>query len=101
LGVPVVAEFTSPEPRTIVMRIVDGEGTGSVVETHATPLGRGPDGLPRTAVVEAVVAHSDRPGFVPAVRAAPLIEPFMRRAATRLWRDDLIYAERIFRRRHG
>jgi hypothetical protein len=99
LGVPVVAEFTSPEPRTIVMRIVDGEGTGSVVETHATPLGRGPDGLPRTAVVEAVVAHSDRPGFVPAVRAAPLIKPFMRRAATRLWRDDLIYAERIFRLR--
>ena len=46
LGVPVVAEFTSPEPRTIVMRIVDGEGTGSVVETHATPLGPGPDGLP-------------------------------------------------------
>ena len=45
------------------MRIVDGEGTGSVVETHATPLGTGPDGLPRTAVLEAVVAHSDRPGF--------------------------------------
>ena len=27
-----------PDARTIVMRIVDGEGTGSVVETHATPL---------------------------------------------------------------
>ena len=64
LGVPVVAEFTSPEPRTIVMRIVDGEGAGSVVETHATPAAPGPDGLPRTAVLEAVVAHSDRPGFV-------------------------------------
>ncbi len=38
LGVPVVAEFTSPQARCIVMRIVDGEGTGSVVETHATPL---------------------------------------------------------------
>ena len=63
LGVPVVAEFASPEPRTIVMRIVDGEGTGSVVETHATPVGPGPDGLPRTAVLEAVIAHSDRPGF--------------------------------------
>jgi Domain of unknown function (DUF5914)/Rieske [2Fe-2S] domain len=96
LGVPVVAEFTSPEPRTIVMRIVEGEGTGSVVETHATPVGPGADGLPRTAVVEAVVAHSDRPGFVHALRAAPVIKPFMRRAATRLWRDDLAYAERIF-----
>jgi hypothetical protein len=99
LGVPVIAEFTSPEPRTIVMRIVDGEGTGSVVETHATPLGPGSDGLPRTAVLEAVVAHSDRPGFAHALRAAPLITPFMRRAATRLWRDDLDYAERIFRLR--
>ena len=45
------------------MRIVDGEGAGSVVETHATPVGAGPDGLPRTAVLEAVIAHSDRPGF--------------------------------------
>ena len=89
LGIPVVAEFTSPEPRTIVMRIVDGEGSGSVVETHATPLGRGADGLPRTAVLEAVVAQSDRPGFAHALRGAPLIRPLMRRAATRLWRDDL------------
>jgi len=96
LGVPVVAEFTSPEPRTIVMRIVEGEGTGSVVETHATPVDPGADGLPRTAVLEAVVAHSDRPGFVHALHAAPVIKPFMRRAATRLWRDDLQYAERIF-----
>ena len=70
LGIPVVAEFTSPEPRTIVMRIVDGEGSGSVVETHATPVGRGPDGLPRTAVLEAVIAHSDRPGFMYALRGA-------------------------------
>jgi hypothetical protein len=101
VGIPVVAEFTSPEPRTIVMRVVDGEGSGSVVETHATPLGPGPDGLSRTAVLEAVVAHSDRPGFVHAVRAAPLIKPFMRWAATRLWRDDLEYAERIFRLRTG
>jgi hypothetical protein len=96
LGVPVVAEFASPEPRTIVMRIVEGEGTGSVVETHATPVDPGADGLPRTAVLEAVVAHSDRPGFVHALHAAPVIKPFMRRAATRLWRDDLQYAERIF-----
>jgi hypothetical protein len=100
LGVPVIAEFTSPEPRTIVMRIVDGEGAGSVVETHATPLGPGPDGLPRTAVLEAVIAHSDRPGFAHATRAAPLIKPIMRHSANRLWRDDLQYAERIFKLRN-
>ncbi|MCX2930902.1 DUF5914 domain-containing protein [Mycobacterium sp. CVI_P3] len=96
LGVPVIAEFTAPEPRTIVMRIVDGEGTGSVVETHATPVGPGPDGRPRTAVIEAVVAQSDRTGFRNSLRAAPLITPLMRFAATRLWRDDLAYAERRF-----
>ena len=91
-GVPVIAEFTSPERRTIVMRIVDGEGTGSVVETHATPVGPGP----RTAVIEAVIAHSDRSGFAHTRRVAPLITPFMRYAATRLWRDDLAYAERRY-----
>jgi hypothetical protein len=95
-GVPVVAEFTSPEPRTIVMRIVDGEGAGSVVETHATPLGPGPDGRPRTAVIEAVIAHSDRAGFAHTRRVAPLLTPVMRFAATRLWRDDLAYAERRY-----
>jgi hypothetical protein len=96
LGVPVIAEFVSPEPRTIVMRIVEGEGAGSVVETHATPLGRGSDGLVRTAVFEAVIAHSDRPGFAHALRAGRLITPLMRRAATRLWHDDLAYAERRY-----
>jgi hypothetical protein len=95
-GVPVVAEFTAPGPRTIVMRIVDGEGAGSVVETHATPIGTGPDGLPRSAVIEAVIAHSDRPGFVHALRGQPLIAPFMRYAAAKLWRDDLAYAERRY-----
>lgn len=102
LGVPVVAEFTSPEPRTILMRIIEGEGSGSVVETHATPLGAGADGRPRTAVVEAVVAHSDRPGFAYALRAKTLLAPAMRQAATRLWRDDLVYAERLYTvREHG
>lgn len=101
VGVPVVAEFISPEPRTILMRIVDGEGTGSVVETHATPLGPGLDGRPRTAVLEAVIAHSDRPGFAHALRGAPLITPLMKHAATRLWRDDLVYAERVFALRNG
>lgn len=96
VGAPVVAEFTCPEARTVVMRIVDGEGTGSVVETHATPLGLGPDGRPRTAVLEATIAHSDRPGFQRAARAAPLITPLMRRAAAKLWRDDLAYAERRY-----
>jgi hypothetical protein len=98
-GIPVIAEFTTPEPRTIVMRIVEGEGAGSVVETHATPLGPGPDGMPRTEVIEAVIAYSDRPGFVHALRGAPLITPFMRRAAARLWRDDLAYAERLYQLR--
>jgi hypothetical protein len=95
-GVPVLAEFVCPGPRTVVMRIVEGEGAGSVVETHATPLGRGADGRHRTAVIEATVATSERPGFGVAAKLAPAIRPLMRRTATRLWRDDLAYAERRY-----
>ncbi|MDP7703047.1 MULTISPECIES: DUF5914 domain-containing protein [unclassified Mycobacterium] len=100
-GVPTIAEFTCPDARTIVMRIVEGEGAGSVVETHATPIGPGPDGHPRVAVIEAVVAHSQRPGFKAALSVAPLVAPLMRYAANRLWRDDLAYAERRYRLRSG
>ncbi|MET8900982.1 DUF5914 domain-containing protein [Streptomyces sp. NPDC004538] len=94
LVVPVRAEFTAPEPRTVVMRITDGEGSTSVVETHATPLTAEGAERPRTAVVEAVVAASDRRGFALARAAAPVLRPLMRRTAGRLWRDDLAYAER-------
>ncbi|MER6348066.1 DUF5914 domain-containing protein [Streptomyces sp. NPDC001595] len=94
LVVPVRAVFTAPGPRTVVMRITEGEGVGSVVETHATPLGPDEHGRPRTAVIEAVVAASDRPGFALARRAAPVLRPLVRTSAARLWRDDLAYAER-------
>ena len=86
IGMPVLAEFTVPEPRTIVMRIVKGDAAGSVVETHATPLGPGPDGRPRTAVIEAVIASSDRAGFQQSLRFAPLksdVAPLLREAAER------------------
>jgi nitrite reductase/ring-hydroxylating ferredoxin subunit len=101
LGVPTIAEFTCPEARTIVMRIVEGEGVGSVVETHATPIGPGTDGRPTVAVIEAVIAQSPRPGFKVAQTAAPLIRPLMRHAANRLWRDDMDYAERRYQLRAG
>ncbi|MCW2903775.1 MAG: Rieske (2Fe-2S) protein [Streptosporangiaceae bacterium] len=101
LGVPVLAEFVCPEPRTVVMRILEGEGAGSLVETHATPLGPGRDGRPRTAVIEATIATSARPGFAVARLGAPLLRPLMRRAAARLWRDDLAYAERRYALRTG
>ncbi|MFD8274735.1 DUF5914 domain-containing protein [Streptomyces flaveolus] len=94
LVVPVRAEFTAPEPRTVVMHITEGEGRTSVVETHATPLTAAGGPRPRTAVVEAVVAASDRRGFALARAAAPALRPLMRRTAGRLWRDDLAYAER-------
>lgn len=94
LVVPVRAVFTAPEPRTVVMHITEGEGAGSVVETHATPLGPDDKGRPRTAVIEAIVAASDRRGFAAARGIAPVLRPVMRAAAGRLWRDDLAYAER-------
>ncbi|MEU3985743.1 DUF5914 domain-containing protein [Streptomyces sp. NPDC026672] len=92
--VPVRAEFTAPGPRTVLMRITEGEGETSVVETHATPLGPDDRGGPRTLVLEAVTATSPRPGFVLARRAAPLLRPLVHAVVGRLWRDDLAYAER-------
>ncbi|MGW7575590.1 DUF5914 domain-containing protein [Streptomyces sp. NPDC054765] len=99
--VPVTALFTAPEPRTVVMHILEGEGQGSVVETHATPLGPDDRGHPRTAVTEAIVATSRRPGFALARAAAPALRPLMRAASRRLWRDDLAYAERRWELRSG
>ena len=96
-GVPVRAEFRCPEPRTVVMRIIEGEGKGSVVETHATPLGVDEHGVPRTAIIEATVASSERTGFTIARRVAgAVVRPAIRMAARRLWRDDLAYAERRY-----
>jgi nitrite reductase/ring-hydroxylating ferredoxin subunit len=95
-GVPVRTEFTCPGPRTVCMRIIGGEGVGSVVETHATPRAPGVDGRARTSVIEAVIATSEREGFAAALRGAGLLRPAMRWAATRLWRDDLAYAERRY-----
>jgi hypothetical protein len=93
-GVPVRAEFTCPDARTIVMTIVEGEGTGSVVETHATPIGTDFRGRPLTVMTEATIAHSDRPGFTLARRAARLVSPRVAATAAKLWVDDLAYAER-------
>lgn len=100
-GVPVRAEFFCPDARTIVMHIVEGEGAGSVVETHATPIGHDSRGGPITQITEATIAYSDRPGFRAATRLAALLRPALRRTARRLWVDDLAYAERIYRVRAG
>jgi isorenieratene synthase len=90
------ATFHSPEPRTIVMTIVEGEGKGSVVETHATPIEPG-----RTAIVEATLATSEREGFRHAVKLGRLVRPFIERSARRLWVDDAAYAERLYELRTG
>ena len=95
-GIPVRAEFSCPDARTIVMRIVEGEGTGSVVETHATPLGLDQQGRPSTMITEATIAYSDRPGFAAARWLAPVLKPLIRRTARQLWVDDLDYAERRY-----
>jgi isorenieratene synthase len=89
LAVEVDARFHCPDRRSIVMTIVGGDGLGSVVETHATPVAPG-----RSAVIEATLATSDRPGFLLALRAARLIRPMIERAAARLWVEDIAYAER-------
>jgi hypothetical protein len=94
LAVEVDATFHCPDPRTIVMTIVGGEGTGSVVETHATPIGPG-----RTAMIEATLASSERPGFRHALRLARLLRPAINARAARLWVEDIAYAERRYQLR--
>ena len=96
LCIEVDATFHSPEPRTIVMTIVDGEGAGSVVETHSTPAAHG-----RSFVTEAALATSDRPGFLYAMKAARFIRPLMARAAHKLWIEDVAYAERAYALQQG
>ncbi len=95
-GVPVRAEFACPDARTIVMTITGGEGAGSVVETHATPVGTDALGRARTLMTEATIATSDRDGFAVARHLAPALRPAMRKVARRLWVDDLTYAERTY-----
>ncbi len=89
LAVEVDATFHCPDRRTIVMTIVGGEGVGSVVETHATPIGPG-----RCAVIEATLATSERRGFALARRFAGLWRGMITRRAARLWTEDVAYAER-------
>ncbi len=98
-AVPVRAEFTCPDSHTIVMTITDGEGTGSVVETHATPVTAPGVHPARTVMTEAVVATSDRVGFAVARRMARLVQVGMRASATQLWADDLEYAARRYEMR--
>ncbi|MBK8470581.1 MAG: DUF5914 domain-containing protein [Candidatus Phosphoribacter sp.] len=95
-AVPVRAEFACPDARTICMTILDGEGLGSIVETHATPItapGRHPA---RTVMTEVTVATSARPGFQAARAFSRLVAAGIRRTASQLWVDDLTYAARTY-----
>lgn len=91
-AIEVDATFHCPSPRTIVMTIIDGEGAGSVVETHATPIAPG-----KTALIELTLASSEREGFQKhGTKLAPVIRPIMEWAARKLWVDDAAYAERTY-----
>ena len=64
LAVEVDARFHCPDPRTIAMTIVRGEGEGSVGRDprHAAAAGR-------TAIIEATLATSDAPRFASPARS--------------------------------
>ena len=96
LGIEVDARFHCPDAQTIVMTIVDGEGLGSVVETHARGISPG-----RTAIIEATLATSERWGFGVARAGGRWLRPLIRRAADRLWAEDAAYAERRYAVRTG
>jgi len=95
IGVEVDCTFHCPEPNTIVMTIIQGEGKGSVVETHATPVRPG-----WTTVTEATLAFSERPGFRRALRYAGRVRPKIEQRAKGLWAEDRAYAERRYFLRH-
>jgi hypothetical protein len=77
------------------MTIVEGEGKGSVVETHATPLCPG-----WTTVTEATLAASERPVFLRAMRHPDRIRRQIEKRAKGLWAEDRAYAERRYFLRH-
>ena len=90
VGMEVDARFECPDPRTIVMTIVSGEGVGSVVETHATPIAPG-----RTAIVEATLATRERASVAWLPRAT-MLRPLIEARARKLWVDDVAYCERRY-----
>lgn len=95
-GVSVRADFTCPDARTIVMTILDGQGEGSVVETHVTPLGQDERGWATSMITEATIAYSDAPQFAAVRRLGPVMRPLLKHTARQLWVDDLVYAERRY-----
>ena len=100
-AVPVRAEFTCPDAQTVVMTITEGEGLGSVVETHATLLTAPGVHPARTVMTETTVATSERLGFRMLRPLARLVEVGMRASQTQLWVDDIEYAERRYALRTG
>ena len=95
IGVEVDCTFHCPEPNTIVMTIIEGEGKGSVVETHATPVCPG-----WTTVTEATLASSERPVFLRAMRHPDGVRRQIEKRARGLWAEDRAYAERRYFLRH-
>ena len=93
---PVIAEFTTPDPRTVVMQIMTAQDRAASCKRTSRRWVSGPDGVPRTTVVEAVIGYSDRRHFGKALFHGPAIRPLMGIAAKRLWRNDLAYAGRLF-----
>ena len=90
LAMEVDARFDCPDKRTIAMTIVDGEGVGSLVETHATPIDAN-----HTALVEATIATSERATFRRLTALKRFVRPFIARRAAKLWDEDARYAERL------
>jgi isorenieratene synthase len=95
VGVEVDCTFHCPEPNTIVMTIIEGEGKGSVVETHTTAVSPG-----WTRVTEATLATSERSVFLQAMKRPARVRSQIEKRAKGLWAEDRAYAERRYYLRH-
>ena len=93
-GVEVDCTFEAPTRRSIVMTITGGEGIGSVVETHATPIATG-----RCTIIESTLVSSERPGVQNARLLSRMIRPIIEKRAGKLWVEDIAYAERRYEMR--
>lgn len=94
-SVRVLVRFDAPEAATVRMVILEGTGTGSVVETHASQ-----EGPARCRVIEALFATSEG-SDLSGRWFGPGMARFLARVAGRLWVDDISYAERRFALRRG
>ena len=95
-GLDAYLDFVEQNARSFValMRGSNDPDVLQIVETTRRSIAAG-----RTAVIEATLATSERPGFGHALKLARWLRPAINARAARLWVEDIAYAERRYQLR--